>query len=193
MHTKEQNIVRCPECGEPQPGGSYNIDDYVICAGCRSGLRIEAFPAIYRASDDSSLKSAPVKSDEAGCFYHPGNEAVVPCDVCGRFLCSVCDIEMNNGHICPSCFDKEVSRESTPELVSKRVRYDNIALHLAVFPVVMWFITIITAPLAVFMCIRYWKIPLSVVPVTRVRFILAFFIALVQIGLWGVLAVNLLA
>jgi len=192
MDPEHKNIVRCPKCGEPQPGGTYNIDDYVLCAGCKSGLRIEAFPAMYQPHHDPSPKRSPVKADEASCFYHPANEAVVPCDVCGRFLCLICDIELGNRHICPSCFEKEVSRESTPELVSKRVRYDNIALHLAIFPVLMWFITIVTAPLTVFMCIRYWKTPLSVVPLTRVRFILAFFIAFVQIGLWGFLAVNLM-
>jgi hypothetical protein len=46
--------------------------------------------------------------------------------------------------------------------------------------------------MAVYMCIRYWKTPLSVIPVTRIRFVLAFIIGLLQIGLWGTLAVKLL-
>lgn len=190
MHPEAQSIVLCPKCGEPQPGGSYNIDDYVLCRGCRSGLHMEVFPALYRTDPGTGSGSVAVKTDEASCFYHPANEAVVPCDMCGRFLCSLCDVEMNDRHICPTCFERGMSRESMPELITKRVRYDNIALSLAIYPLLIWFITFITAPMVIFMCIRYWKRPLSVVPVTRVRFVFAFIIAALQVGMWGTLAVG---
>lgn len=79
-----------------------------------------------------------------------------------------------------------------PELITKRVRYDNIALSLAIYPLLMWFITVITAPMTIYFCVRYWRTPLSIVPVTRVRFVFAFIIAALQLSLWGVLAVTLL-
>jgi len=153
---------------------------------------MEVFPALYRTDSSTGTSFTPVSGGRAGCFYHPANEAVVPCDACGRFLCSLCDVEMNNEHICPACFEKGISRETMPDLVGKRVRYDYIALHLAIMPILMWFITVITAPLTVYMCIRYWRTPLSIIPVTRVRFVLAFIFAIIQIGLWGTVAVNLL-
>ena len=48
-----------------------------------------------------------------------------------------------------------------------------------------FFVTCITAPLTLYIVVRYWKTPASLLPRTRVRFVLAALIALLQIGGWG--------
>jgi hypothetical protein len=66
--------------------------------------------------------------------------------------------------------------------------YDSIALALAVLPIVtivFWFLTIITAPMALFVAIRYWNAPRSLVHRTKVRYVLAMILATLQIGAWG--------
>ena len=42
----------------------------------------------------------------------------------------------------------------------------------------------ITAPIAIFLTMRYWRAPSSLIPRTKVRFILAFCIAGCQIAGW---------
>jgi hypothetical protein len=93
---------------------------------------------------------------------------------------------MGGETICPDCMDKAARNEEVDELVDSRTLYDSIALATALLPVLMWFLTIITAPLAIFMTIRYWRSPLSIVPRSKVRFILAFILAGIQISLWSV-------
>jgi hypothetical protein len=66
--------------------------------------------------------------------------------------------------------------------------YDTIALALAVLPVVtlaFWFLTIITAPMALFVAIRYWNAPRSLVRRTKIRYVLAMILATLQMAGWG--------
>jgi hypothetical protein len=66
------------------------------------------------------------------------------------------------------------------------VLYDSLALTLALVPLLLWPFTLITAPAALFIAIRYWRAPGSVVQRTKVRLILAMFVALAQIVGWGI-------
>ena len=63
------------------------------------------------------------------------------------------------------------------QLENRRTLYDNIALALSVCPV------LITAPIGLYMAIRYWNAPTSIVPRGKWRFVLAIIFALVQIGI----------
>lgn len=70
----------------------------------------------------------------------------------------------------------------------QRTLYDNIALGLAVFPlvlVVFYYFTLVTAPMSLFVTIRYWSAPRSIVRRNRIRFILAIFVALATILGWA--------
>ena len=65
-----------------------------------------------------------------------------------------------------------------------RVLYDEAALALAILPLLMWPATILTAPATLFVVVRFWKAPGSVVPRSKFKFVLAALIALIQIGAW---------
>jgi hypothetical protein len=69
-------------------------------------------------------------------------------------------------------------------LENQRTLYDGIALTLAVLPILMWPLTFITAPASLFIVVRHWRSPLSVVPRTRVRYVLAALFAVAQIAGW---------
>ena len=111
-------------------------------------------------------------------------KAVVPCAGCGRFLCALCDCELNGQHFCPACLETGKSKGKIKTLENQRTRYDTIALGLAILPVLIFYLTIVTAPMTLFVAIRYWNAPQSIVRRTRFRFILAIVIALLQIGGW---------
>jgi hypothetical protein len=74
------------------------------------------------------------------------------------------------------------------QLENRRTLYDNVALVVATLPFLMVWPTIITAPMAIFLSIRYWKAPSSIVRRTKVRFVLAIVFALLEIAFLGFMA-----
>lgn len=187
-----RGFVRCSSCGFPQEGHVYNSPGFSVCPHCNSRLRIHTFPALFADSTAGQDNPIPVSEDSATCFYHPSRPAVVPCGSCGRYLCSLCEIELGEDTICPNCMDKAARSEEVTELIDARTRYDSIALTLAVVPVLFWFVTIFTAPLSIYITVRHWRSPLSILPRSRIRFVLAFLIAGIQVSLWSVFLYSLL-
>ena len=127
-----------------------------------------------------------VTEGEASCFYHPNKKAVLPCEACGRFLCALCDVELNGQHLCPACLASGQKKGKLSNLDNRRVLYDSLALTLALLPLLVWPFTLITAPAALFIAIRYWRAPGSLVQRTKIRLILAMFFALAQMAGWGI-------
>src|SRR5262249_33211796 len=124
---------------------------------------------------------------EASCFYHPVSRAAVHCDECGRFLCRLCEIEIDARRLCPRCFESGVSTNKLESMVTSRTMYDTIALALATVPAMLIWPAIVGAPFALFVAIRRWRAPGSIVPRTKVRFILAILLALAELGFVGFL------
>ena len=123
---------------------------------------------------------------ESSCFYHPQKKAVVPCQGCGRFLCALCDCELQGEHFCPACLEVGRQKGRIKRLENQRTLYDAIALSVAILPMLIIYFTIITAPIALFIALRYWNAPRSIVRRTKIRLILAISIATLQILGWGV-------
>jgi hypothetical protein len=73
-------------------------------------------------------------------------------------------------------------------LENRRILYDNVALAVSAAPALLVWPTLITAPMAIFLSIRYWNAPLSVVKRTKIRFVLAILFALTQFVFWGFVA-----
>ena len=183
-----QPCVACPVCQARLPPDFFNLKHYVSCPSCETSLRIRVFPALIRT--ESAVVAAPVIAEgESSCFYHPQKRAVVSCERCGRFLCALCDIEVGDKHRCPGCLSAAVSK--SPELQKRRTLYDGIALALATYPILIWPFTAITAPASLYMTVRYWRTPLSILPRTKIRFVLAFLLAAVQVAGWCFLAYQL--
>jgi hypothetical protein len=128
--------------------------------------------------------------DEASCFYHPEKKAVVACESCGRFICSLCEISMAGRRLCPNCMELGRNQEKIAELVTHRSLHDQIALSLAIVPLLIYFITLITAPMAIYFSIRHWKSPTSILPRwSKVRFVFAILIGLLELGIWAAVLV----
>jgi hypothetical protein len=70
-------------------------------------------------------------------------------------------------------------------LENHRNLYDAIALYVALLPILFFPVTLVTAPMAIYLVIRHWSSPGSLVPRTRIRFVAAALIALVQLTGWG--------
>ena len=162
------------------------------CPECDAQLELEVFPALLKETAPGNAGEIIVVDDQSSCFFHPAKKAAVTCQDCGRFLCSLCDIEINGRHLCPMCIERSAVKGKVEHLVTERVRYDDIALTLAVVPLLIFWVTFITAPAALFMVVRYWKKPGSLLHRSRWRFIIASIFALAQVGGWGYFGGRLL-
>jgi hypothetical protein len=174
----------CPGCHAPLPTDVLNAPELRQCPGCHTRLQVHVFPARFRPPATGGAGERILAESEASCFYHPEKRAAVPCDACGRFLCALCDCELQGQHLCPHCLQTGRDQGRLSRLETTRVRYDNVALSLAVLPLLVFYLTVVTAPMTVYLVIRHWKTPLSILPCTRIRFVCALMLALLQIGGW---------
>ena len=177
-------MLNCTNCKAPLGVEAVNIHAMTACGACSALLRVDVFPAINRPLPVGRSGAALQLDKEAGCFYHPRKKAVVPCSVCGRFLCALCDVTLNGQHLCPVCLEKGKTRGEIKNLENHRTCYDTIALTLATVSILIYWLTIFTAPLVIYLTVRHWKSPTSIIPRSKIRFILAFLIAGVQIAGW---------
>jgi hypothetical protein len=179
-------LVDCPYCGRDLPTSFFNLSAFTPCPQCHHGVQVHGFPAFLKEQTSSGAGESITLEDEASCYYHPDKKAVIPCSVCGRFLCSLCDVEFNDRHICAPCLEAGKEKKKMKNLETRRVLYDDIALALAIIPIIMVWITIVTAPAAIYVAIRHWRSPSSIIPRTKARFIIAIALACLQLGGWAI-------
>lgn len=177
-------MLNCTNCNAPLRHAAINTQSLVACNACRNPLRADVFPAINRTLPVGQTGAALQVDKEAGCYYHPRKKAVLPCSSCGRFLCALCDVSLNGRHLCPACLEKGKTHKKIKSLENQRTCYDSIALMVAAVSVLIYWFTIFTAPLVIFLCVRHWNSPSSIIPRTKIRFVLAFVIAGAQIAGW---------
>ena len=176
--------ISCPRCLVPIKKVILKPVEFAQCPRCLSAFEIELFPAFFRRQGQA-VEAEPVLIDgESTCFYHADKKALLPCHGCGRFLCALCDCELHGEHFCPSCLEAGVTKGKIKSLENRRTRHDSVALTLALAPMLFFYATLITAPATVYVAIRHWKTPLSVVRRTRARFVIAVAVALLQIVGW---------
>ena len=176
--------VPCTGCGTPLAGERYNSGQEFPCGGCGATLGVEVFPALFRGTGAVHSGEALSAEGEASCFYHPQKKAAIVCSACGRFLCTLCETDLAGRCLCPSCIDKGRASEGIEQLVTQRTLHDSVALSLAILPMLFFPVTVVTAPIAIFVALRYWKSPGCILPRGKVRFIAAIVIALAQIAGW---------
>ena len=151
-------------------------------------MLVEVFPAFFRPFAPGHAGDWVMVEGESTCFYHPQKKAVVPCDVCGRFLCALCDCEIKGRHLCPACLESGQKKKSIQGLEDVRVLHSRLAFMLSLLPF------FITGLAAIYVAIRYRKEPGSLVAPMRWAFPVALilgslqtlaFLALIAYAIWG--------
>jgi len=183
----------CPHCKRELAPESWIDPTAGVCVHCRTRFDFTGFPALTAVATKLTPQAAVLAADSV-CFFHPENRAEAVCDSCGRLLCPVCSIPFGGQRICPTCIAAN-RKSGVASTVRHRVIYDNIALALAVYPVLLvvtFMLTIVTAPAALVMVIVAWNKPRSLVRGPgRLRLIVAGILALLQIGAWATYFVSL--
>lgn len=176
--------IACPKCRAPVDSGYYNTAGFFPCPSCRTSVKIDVFPAFVRPIGSGASGDAQI-GDEASCFYHPRKKAEIACDYCGRYLCALCDMELGGKHLCPACLETGQEKGRLVDLERHRVLHDSVALRLAVLPLIMFWFTIATAPAALYLSIRNWNAPTSVVRRGKGRFVAAIILSGLEILGWA--------
>jgi uncharacterized RDD family membrane protein YckC len=175
---------QCPRCQSTVLEIAPTSSGFTRCNQCYTTFQVEAFPALFR-QPEPELEAEPVLLEgESACFYHAEKKALLPCHACGRFLCALCDCEINSGHYCPACLEAGVTKGKIANLESRRTKQDSIALSLAIAPMLLFYFTIVTAPAALYLAIKHWNAPRGVSHRTKVRLVLAMIVASLQIIGW---------
>jgi hypothetical protein len=146
---------------------------------------VEVFPAYFREGSAGASAQPLVVASEAGCFYHPNKKAVIACQNCGRFLCALCDLEVDGRHVCPACLESGRKKGKLEKLENRRVLADHLALGLAVWPLLFVWPSLFGAPMALYIVVRYWNAPVGVTNRhSRARMVVAGTLAAVEILGW---------
>ena len=160
----------------------WNLPRESACPECGAVVQAAVFAALLQEAGGG--KNEPAQADiDATCFYHPEKKAEIACEHCGRFLCALCDVDLLGEHLCPACIQAGRKKGRIRNLETHRVLYDSISLGLAAGA----FFFVITSPMAMYVAIRYWNAPGSLIPRTKARFIAALLLALVPLALWSIL------
>jgi hypothetical protein len=180
-------LIDCMRCSTKINPNHLNTHTFIPCESCGSITRAELFPAMFEKRSVQTLSEKTIAGNEAECFHHPGKPAVVHCSLCGRFLCSVCDIYLDDVHMCISCLETGRRKNQLKNLENHRILYDSMALFIAFVPftMVLWFTTFLSAPIAIFLVFRYWNAPNSIIQRSKIRFIIALLLSCFQLVGWG--------
>ena len=180
--------LSCPKCGFWLERSYWNQVEFQPCSHCQTDLRLLVFPVAV-APPEVPAPNPNSSEGEATCYYHSNKQAHVPCAACGRFLCTVCDMDFRGEHWCPSCMKQQVDTQALPEFQRSRIRFDALALILVTLPAIFIYPTFLTAPIALFLAIRHWNDDPGFLPRTQIRKYLAVLFAVVQILGWVALIV----
>jgi uncharacterized paraquat-inducible protein A len=175
---------RCHSCKTPlavEPGTTELVSD---CPRCSEPIEAFFFPSFFRAMQVGAAATELVDHTEASCFYHPQKQAVRVCDGCGRMICALCSIELGDEHLCPNCLASGKKKGKITTLEDTRTRWDSIALSLSVFGMLVYFLSIFLAPTAIYLSIRHWNSPGSILGKSRARFVIAILLSCATLIFW---------
>lgn len=176
--------VSCPECGLDLRPSFFESPDYRDCHICGTEISVLPFPACFTPPPRITPVDLWRGENEACCFHHESKKAVQVCTRCGKFLCALCASEFGDDVLCPECLVAGELERTDSRLERSRTLYDSIALTMAVAPAITISLTILGAPAAIYMALRYWKSPESIVRRFRWRRWLALTLGAGEIVFW---------
>ncbi len=162
----------CPACRRPLPNDAHALAALSACPSCGGELEAIPFPALGRGPRVGRAAEATSTPEDAACFQHPGKRAVVPCDGCGRFLCALCDLEIEGNHLCPACLEAGRRKGTVAVLERSRTRWDRIATALTLLILVCGVAAPVSAIANTAITVLQWRKPQSRVAPSR-AFLLA--------------------
>jgi hypothetical protein len=186
--------LSCPRCSQRLEAARFASGQSTRCPACNSDVEAYVFPAFEQ--DALSRPEIHLAGEgEAVCFFHSRYRAISPCDNCGRFLCGICLLTVGSRRLCAECLSHARRQKDEEGLVNHAPLFDNVALVLVTLPVVsvmFGFLTVLSAPVSLFLALVYWSRQWSLLPRSRLRFVIAIILAILLMAGWAVLVYYLI-
>ncbi len=196
MAAPPKRHFNCCKCGQVLPSDVFNTPELAACPNCQNEIAARVFPAFLQGPREGRTGEAIAMDELSGCFFHPNRRAVVPCAECGRFLCALCDLEIEGRHLCPGCLEAGRKKESLAVFRTAHTRWDSIALLLAVVPLVTIlgvYFSMFTSAASIFISIWKWRSPeKATIPYGKGRLVVAMIISLATLSGWAVLLYSIM-
>ena len=174
--------LACPECGFELKADNTEPQDYRPCNVCGHETLPLLYPAYFVSGPVITQADLRREEEDASCFYHENKKAAHACGQCGRFVCLLCSAQIGDALLCPACV---VSGEKKSNRLERgRTLYDSLALIVATLPAFTVSFSVIGGPVAVYLALRYWKRPGSIVRRYQWRKWLALGLGLAETGGW---------
>ena len=180
----------CPRCKKPLELAQAS-DGPNNCPYCGGAFDARVFqPAARSLRVVQVAQSGP--EGAGACANHPRNAAVTSCERCGIFICSLCELDVDDAKYCPACFERLAEEGAIP---SARVRFrDYGSLAIVASFVGFIFSFILGLPIGVLTLYYVYKgfrtRRVSGAPVTAL--VLAAIVALMDMGISSLLLISLL-
>jgi uncharacterized paraquat-inducible protein A len=115
---------QCPRCRAALPEELH--DGANVCLTCLGDFEARIFHPPQRSARVLQLAHSGPEGG-VSCANHARNAAVAACDRCGLLICSLCQLDVEGGKLCPSCFER-LSQEETSDTTRTRFRdYGSLA------------------------------------------------------------------
>jgi len=173
--------VQCPKCRTNLPAAHYNHLEPVQCPRCRAKVTVEVFPAFLHGEATGGYGEPLAEADEAACYFHPEKRADVTCGSCGRLVCEMCNTAPVGPPTCVSCFNREIADGQYPNAVLNPA---GLALSLTFLPLIIFPLTILTAPMALYLSIAGWRKASTIHGSSRGRLIVSGIFSALQVVAW---------
>ncbi len=165
-------------CGMPLSKWELMNGNMATCPACGASN----YPRVYPAAlvEKPAAQTEAAIEGEAVCFDHPAKRAVAACGHCGRFVCHLCAIEYGSATWCPSCVANPKGKIPQGRSDTSRALYDTWALMIPFALLVIWPLTIFSAPAVTALAIMKRKQPVSLVRRNRWRLWVGLAVAIAQ-------------
>ncbi len=161
--------VACPRCYRALPEDL--LRDHPqggACPNCRATIAVRAYPRLWRRPDTDAGAGAGAVSEEgdAVCRFYPDQKAETVCTACGCLLSAKAAVDWVGRSYCLPCLHSLREEKGEDGFLSKRTLYDNAALGLVLFLAPL---SVFTAPVALYLLIRYRNASRGIVPRGKFR------------------------
>ncbi|MFT5121600.1 MAG: hypothetical protein ACI9TH_002979 [Kiritimatiellia bacterium] len=187
-------LLPCAGCDRPMDPTLFRAGHQGRCPYCNTSVEVHLYPALVNdATGQQRLGLSLTEEDQASCFFHTDSQAEESCDNCGRFLCGLCATPFRDATWCPQCITQGMSSGKMDVFTHRHTLWDTTAASVCVLPIFFTcgYLTFISAPIALFLSLYWWKRPNGILPRSKIRYILTILFSLVQIIAWIALAVMI--
>lgn len=187
MTGAESQAIRaqdCASCGAALDPAAIAAGALQRCRHCGTRQLTALYPTLWRRRSSGDAPRPRRSEGETACYFHAENAPECACADCGRYICALCAITADSATRCPACTDLRIAALRGEQRIGERVAHEKTALGVAALPFLFPPITLVTAPIALYLSIRHWRTPSTPHIRTRLPLAIAFFLAGAQSFFW---------